>query len=94
MWSLSDVEKSRVESGVLVSLMDKALDALGVRLFLNGWAMAVATFLTKVTIFLADLAVDEAMDNRDGDQRDKTPLGAMLSADLKNLPTFRVFFIC
>ena len=28
MWSLSDVEKSGVESGILVSLMDKASDAL------------------------------------------------------------------
>ena len=54
----------------------------------------MATFLTRVTIFLADLAVDEEMDNRDGDQRDKTPLGAMLSADLKKLPAFRVSFIC
>ena len=55
--------------------------------------MAVATFLTKVTIFLADLAVDEAMDNRDGNERDETPLGAILNADLKQLPVFRVSFM-
>ena len=93
VWSLSDVEKSGVESGVLVSLMDKASDALDVWLFLNGRATPVATFLTRVTIFLADLAVDEATDNRDGDEQDETPRGAMLNADLKKLPVFRVSFI-
>ena len=73
--------------------MDKASDALDVRLFLNGQATAVATFLTGVTIFLADLVVDEAMDNRDGDEQYETPLCAMLNADLKKLPVFRVSFI-
>lgn len=43
----------------------------------------MATFLTDVTIFFADLVPDEATDNIEGDERDETPRGAMLSADLK-----------
>ena len=43
----------------------------------------MATFLTDVTTFFADLAVDEATDNREGDERDETPRGAMLNADWK-----------
>jgi hypothetical protein len=42
------------------------------------------TFLTDLTIFFADLALDEATDIRDGDERDETPLGAMLNGVLKN----------
>jgi hypothetical protein len=57
---------------------------------LNGRATAVApfetTFLTDVIIFFADLALDEATDNIEGDERHETPLGAMLNGpgDLKN----------
>ena len=63
--------------------MYKASDAWDLQLFLNRSATAVVAFLTNVTIFFADFVVDEAMDNREGNEQDKTPLGAMLNADLK-----------
>ena len=42
------------------------------------------TFLTDMITFFADLVLDEATDNREGDEQDKTPLSAMLNEDLKN----------
>jgi hypothetical protein len=44
----------------------------------------MVTFLTDMTILFADLALDEATDNIEGDERDETPLGTMLNVDLKN----------
>ena len=41
------------------------------------------TFLTDVIIFFEDLVLDEATDNIEGDEQDKTPLGAMLNGDSK-----------
>jgi len=63
--------------------MDKASDAWDLRLFLNGRATAMVTFLTDTMIFFADLAPDEATDNIEGDEWDETPRGTMLNADLK-----------